>query len=144
MKTPSAEIRITAVMVGAFPIFQLIQIMLLTEEKSPTGLYRWGVWFLVCGILGYGVFRLNEKMRLAAVMIFVGAVIAPLIGIIIAPFLILDKFLEALEMYGAYTVLWKPLMTFLVAFLPSMAYSALIVHILTRPRVKLQFREEKT
>ncbi len=104
--------------------------------------FRWSGFFILYGILGYGVWKLNWKIRLAVIAFSVAGVVGPLAGIILAPLVNLDLFFKVLKMHGATVVIWEPLFMFVQTFGISIIYLSFILYKLTRPEIKEQFQKE--
>ena len=144
MRKPSAEVKLVSALLFLYPLFVLFwSFLLMSAWKIPRGkmeIFNWVGFFVLFGVLGYGVLRLSWKMRLAAIVFSVSGVVGPPLGIIIAPLMNFNVFLKALEMHGAFVVVWQPLLILFKIFGISIVYQCFIVYKLTRPRIKVQFQ----
>lgn len=145
MQKPSAEVKLISALIFLYPVFLVVQCLILTTEPpitfSKNEILHWGGAFIFYGILGYGVLRLNWKMRLAMIVFAAARIAGPLLGIILAPLVNLELFFKVLKMHGANVVIWGPLAIFLNTFFLSAVYLSFILYKLTRPRIKKQFQK---
>ncbi len=142
-RKPSSDIKLVSVLLFLYPAFVLFWYLVVGEQKicwDKTAVLPWCGFFAFYAFMGYGVLRLNWKLRFMAIIASVAGLAGPLLGIVIAPLLNLNMFLQALKLHGASLVIWQPLFIFVQVFGGSIIYLSFIVYKLTRPNVKEQFQ----
>ncbi len=145
MKKPLIEIRIISIMIALYPLFALAQYSLFSEEKASFSLLFWLAWLLLFCHLGYGVYKLDQRRRVAVLILFTVFMVAPMITVLIAmivtSLLNADLLRGAIEMHGLDTVVWMPLINLMYAFIPNILYWAFVIYKLTRPNIKECFQK---
>ena len=142
---PSRDIKVISGMLFLYPLFFFIEYLVLSPRDfkfETNSAFSIILIFIFYEILGYGIWRLNWKIRLAAIIWSTIEIIGPILGILgmfVVSFTADELFIKVLNRYGAYDIIWYPVFLVLTVFGPSMVYFCFIVYKLTRPEVKKQF-----
>ena len=143
---PSRDIKVISGMLFLYPLFFLIEYLVLFPRDfkfETNSAFSIILIFIFYEILGYGIWRLNWKIRLAAITWCASGIIGPILVMLemfVVSFTAEEPLIKVLiNRYGAYNIIWYPVILVLTIFGPSMLYFGFIVYKLTRPEVKKQF-----
>lgn len=142
----SVGIILTAIIIFLFPFIVKLFVEMVSLMTAGGKLsWAWNEFirnswsaFLLFGILGIGILKLNNKIRLLTVVITTAMAAAGPLGLIIGIFVAGSKIhIAIIKKYGI-----SPLIFPWLVVIPICIIYALIAFYLTRPKVKKQFKKQ--